>query len=37
MAQGTSAAAVAVGKPNLEVSGGILVAPLGTQRPADAT
>ena len=31
---GTSARNVAVGKPNLEVSGGILVAPRGTARPA---
>ena len=30
---GTSAANVAVGKPNLAVSGGVLVAPLGTERP----
>lgn len=34
---GTSAANVAVGKPNLAVSGGILAAPLGTTRPTDAT
>ena len=31
-----SASNVAVGKPNLQVSGGILVAPLGTTRPVDA-
>ena len=34
---GTSARNVAVGKPNLEVSGGILVAPRGTARPASFT
>lgn len=34
---GTSAANVAVGKPNLAVSGGILASPLGTARPTDAT
>ena len=33
---GTSARNVAVGKPNLEVSGGILVAPTGSTRPEDA-
>lgn len=33
---GTSARNVAVGKPNLEVSGGILVAPTGSTRPDDA-
>lgn len=33
---GTSARNVAVGKPNLEVSGGILAAPLGSVRPTDA-
>lgn len=30
---GTSAANVAVGKPDLAVSGGVLVAPIGTTRP----
>src|SRR5699024_2057075 len=30
---GTSARTVAVGKPNLAVSGGVLVAPVGTARP----
>lgn len=30
---GTSAANVSVGKPNLAVSGGVLVAPVGTERP----
>lgn len=30
---GTSAANVAVGKPDLSVSGGVLVAPIGTTRP----
>lgn len=30
---GTSAANVAVGKPDLAVSGGVLVAPIGTARP----
>ena len=33
---GTSARNVAVGRPNLEVSGGILVAPTGSDRPEDA-
>lgn len=33
---GTSARNVAVGRPNLEVSGGILVAPTGSARPEDA-
>ena len=33
---GTSARNVAVGKPNLEVSGGILAAPVGSTRPTDA-
>ena len=33
----TSAANVAVGKPNLAVSGGVLVAPIGTDRPTSAT
>ena len=33
---GTSARNVAVGKPNLEVSGGILAAVLGSSRPTDA-
>ena len=32
----TKAANVAVGKPNLKVSGGILTAPLGSARPTDA-
>ena len=32
----TKAANVAVGKPNLKVSGGILAAPLGSERPTDA-
>lgn len=31
---GTSSKNVAVGKPNLAVSGGLLVAPTGTERPA---
>src|SRR5699024_9242076 len=30
---GTSARNVAVGKPNLAVSGGVLTAPVGTERP----
>lgn len=34
---GTSAANVSVGKPNLQVSGGILTAPIGTTRPTDHT
>ena len=33
---GTSARNVSVGRPNLEVSGGILVAPTGSTRPVDA-
>ena len=33
---GTSSRNVAVGKPNLEVSGGILAAPVGSTRPTDA-
>lgn len=33
---GTSSKNVAVGRPNLEVSGGILVAPTGSDRPEDA-
>ena len=32
----TKAANVAVGKPNLKVSGGVLSAPLGSARPTDA-
>lgn len=28
---------VAVGKPNIEFSGGVMVAPVGTERPANAT
>lgn len=32
-----TASNVIVGKPNLEVSGGLLSAPLGTPRPTDAT
>lgn len=34
---GTSALNVAVGKPNLEVSGGVLWAPAGSTRPTDPT
>lgn len=33
----TASANVAVGKPNLKVSGGILEAPLGSTRPTDST
>lgn len=34
---GTSSANVAVGKPNLQVSGGVLWAPTGSTRPTDPT
>lgn len=37
MAEIVSAKNVAVGKPNLQVSGGFMFAPLGTARPTDAS